>query len=74
MEGLLDSVRHLTRELRLQMLIIDSFVPAEYQVCFNDKVARPKDIKNDQTINLSVDNSLFCSRSWWSSMYNGTRR
>jgi len=31
MEGLLDSVRHLTRELRLQMLIIDSFVPAEYQ-------------------------------------------
>ena len=32
MEGLLDSVRHLTRELRLQMLIIDSFVPSEYQV------------------------------------------
>ena len=31
MEGLLDSVRHLTRELRLQMLIIDSFVPVEYQ-------------------------------------------
>ena len=36
MEGLLDSVRHLTRELRLQMLIIDSFVPAEYQVCINE--------------------------------------
>ena len=31
MEGLLDSVRHLTRELRLQMLIIDSFMPLEYQ-------------------------------------------
>lgn len=31
MEGLLDSVRHLTRELRLQMMIIDSFVPVEYQ-------------------------------------------
>ena len=31
MEGLLDSVRHLTRELRLQMLIIDNFVPPEYQ-------------------------------------------
>lgn len=31
MEGLLDSVRHLTRELRLQMLVIDSFVPVEYQ-------------------------------------------
>ena len=37
MEGLLDSVRHLTRELRLQMLIIDSFVPAEYQVEHRDK-------------------------------------
>ncbi len=24
-------VRHLTRELRLQMLIIDNFVPADYQ-------------------------------------------
>ena len=31
MEGLLDSVRQLTRELRLQMLIIDSFMPLEYQ-------------------------------------------
>lgn len=31
MEGLLDSVRQLTRELRLQMLIIDSFMPIEYQ-------------------------------------------
>ena len=31
MEGLLDSVRHLTRELRLQMMVIDSFVPVEYQ-------------------------------------------
>ena len=29
MEGLLDSVRHLTRELRLQMLIIDSFIPRQ---------------------------------------------
>lgn len=31
MEGLLDNVRQLTRELRLQMLVIDSFIPAEYQ-------------------------------------------
>ena len=31
MEGLLESVRQLTRELRLQMLVIDCFVPAEYQ-------------------------------------------
>ena len=32
MEGLLDNVRSMTRELRLQMLAIDSFVPADYQV------------------------------------------
>lgn len=34
MEGLLDSVRQLSRELRLQMLIIDSFIPSHYQVSY----------------------------------------
>ena len=34
MEGLLDNVRQLTRELRLQMLVIDSFIPPDYQVIF----------------------------------------
>ena len=32
MEGLLENVRQLSRELRLQMLVIDSFIPPEYQV------------------------------------------
>ena len=32
MEGLLENVRQLSIELRLQMLIIDSFIPAEFQV------------------------------------------
>ena len=32
MEGLLDSVRQLTRELRREMLVVDSFIPVEYQV------------------------------------------
>jgi kinesin family protein 3/17 len=32
MEGLLDNVRQMTRELRLQMIVIDSFVPPDYQV------------------------------------------
>ncbi|ESP00097.1 hypothetical protein LOTGIDRAFT_213295 [Lottia gigantea] len=31
MEGLLENVRQLSRELKLQMLIIDSFIPREYQ-------------------------------------------
>lgn len=34
-EGLLENIRQLSRELRLQMLIIDNFIPQEYQVvCF----------------------------------------
>ena len=32
MEGLLDNVRQLTRDLRLQMLVIDAFMPPECQV------------------------------------------
>lgn len=32
-EGLLENIRQLSRELRLQMLIIDNFIPHEYQVC-----------------------------------------
>ena len=31
MEGLLENVRQLSRELKLHMLIIDSFIPQEYQ-------------------------------------------
>lgn len=32
MEALLESVRHLSREHKLHQLIIDSFIPLEYQV------------------------------------------
>ena len=32
MEALLESVRHLSREHKLHQLIIDSFIPFEYQV------------------------------------------
>ena len=31
-EGLLENIRQLSRELRLQMLIIDNFIPPDYQV------------------------------------------
>jgi len=33
MEGLLENVRQLSRELRQHMLIIDQFIPPDYQVC-----------------------------------------
>ena len=32
-EDLLDSVRHLDKQLGLQSLLVDSFVPQEFQVC-----------------------------------------
>ncbi|KAG8507801.1 Kinesin-like protein KIF3A, partial [Galemys pyrenaicus] len=32
-EGLLENIRQLSRELRLQMLIIDNFIPQDYQKC-----------------------------------------
>ncbi|CAD5114844.1 DgyrCDS3880 [Dimorphilus gyrociliatus] len=44
MEGLLENVRQLSRDLRLHMLIIDSFIPPEYQemiencMLWNDEV------------------------------------
>ena len=34
MEGLLENVRQLSRELKLQMVIIDNFIPSDYQVTF----------------------------------------
>ena len=44
MEGLLDNVRQLTRELRLQMLLIDSFFPADHQELIERNVAWSEDI------------------------------
>ena len=44
MEGLLDNVRQLTRELRLQMLVIDSFVPPDYQEVIERNVHWNEDI------------------------------
>lgn len=44
MEGLLENVRQLSRELRLQMLIIDSFIPAEYQETIDEHVHWNEDI------------------------------
>lgn len=32
MESLLDSVREMSKELKLQMHIIDSYIPSEFQV------------------------------------------
>merc|ERR1719264_128331 len=44
MEGLLDNVRSMTRELRLQMLATDSFVPTDYQELIEGNVQWNEDI------------------------------
>ncbi|XP_062380406.1 kinesin-like protein KIF3A isoform X1 [Sardina pilchardus] len=43
-EGLLENIRHLSRELRLQMLIIDNFIPQEFQEMIENYVHWNEDI------------------------------
>lgn len=43
-EGLLENIRQLSRELRLNMLVIDSFVPPEYQELLEGSVQWNEDI------------------------------
>ncbi|XP_055015502.1 kinesin-like protein KIF3A isoform X2 [Boleophthalmus pectinirostris] len=43
-EDLLENIRQLSRELRLQMLIIDSFIPQEYQEMIENYVHWNEDI------------------------------
>uniref|UniRef100_A0A671MHD0 Kinesin-like protein n=1 Tax=Sinocyclocheilus anshuiensis TaxID=1608454 RepID=A0A671MHD0_9TELE len=43
-EGLLENIRQLSRELRLQMLIIDNFIPQEYQEMVENYVHWNEDI------------------------------
>ena len=53
MEGLLDNVRQLSREVRLQMLIINSYIPPEYQ----DMIDQVNISSLTLTFNLSVINN-----------------
>uniref|UniRef100_A0ABI7ZJV0 Kinesin-like protein n=1 Tax=Felis catus TaxID=9685 RepID=A0ABI7ZJV0_FELCA len=43
-EGLLENIRQLSRELRLQMLIIDNFIPQDYQEMIENYVHWNEDI------------------------------
>ncbi|XDB52325.1 PREDICTED: kinesin-like protein KIF3A isoform X5 [Capra hircus] len=43
-EGLLENIRQLSRELRLQMLIIDNFIPPDYQEMIENYVHWNEDI------------------------------
>ncbi|KAK3100624.1 hypothetical protein FSP39_022761 [Pinctada imbricata] len=44
MEGLLENVRQLSRELKLQMMVIDNYIPPEYQEMIEQNVAWNDDI------------------------------
>nr|KAF6348936.1 kinesin family member 3A [Myotis myotis] len=43
-EGLLENIRQLSRELRLQMLVIDNFIPQDYQEMIENYVHWNEDI------------------------------
>ena len=50
MEGLLENVRELSRELRLSMLTIDSFIPQEFQEMIEQYVHWNEDIGEWQLV------------------------
>ena len=54
MEGLLENVRQLSRELKLQMLIIDNFIPPEYQVLLDSNLLQCIRINDLCLIRLSL--------------------
>uniref|UniRef100_A0A8K9V9S0 Kinesin-like protein n=1 Tax=Oncorhynchus mykiss TaxID=8022 RepID=A0A8K9V9S0_ONCMY len=56
-EGLLENIRHLSRELRLQMLIIDSFIPQEYQEMIENYVQWNEDIGEWQLVSSAYSHS-----------------
>uniref|UniRef100_A0A9J8CIP1 Kinesin-like protein n=1 Tax=Cyprinus carpio carpio TaxID=630221 RepID=A0A9J8CIP1_CYPCA len=51
-EGLLENIRQLSRELRLQMLIIDNFIPQEYQEMIENYVHWNEDIGEWQLVSV----------------------
>ena len=58
MEGLLENIRQLSRELRLQMLIIDSFIPVEFQQMIEQYVHWNEDIGEWQLVGGLVFQSV----------------
>uniref|UniRef100_A0A8C7RCP0 Kinesin-like protein n=1 Tax=Oncorhynchus mykiss TaxID=8022 RepID=A0A8C7RCP0_ONCMY len=56
-EGLLENIRHLSRELRLQMLIIDNFIPQEYQEMIENYVHWNEDIGEWQLVSSAISHS-----------------
>ena len=60
MEGLLENVRQLSRELKLQMLIIDNFIPPEYQVLLDINCFICK------SLSAGSGSSVGCASNWYS--------
>ncbi|XP_018418717.1 PREDICTED: kinesin-like protein KIF3A [Nanorana parkeri] len=54
-EGLLENIRQLSRELRLQMIIIDNFIPQEYQEMIENYVHWNEDIGEWQLSYVSYE-------------------
>ncbi|TFK11056.1 WD repeat domain phosphoinositide-interacting protein 2 [Platysternon megacephalum] len=57
-EGLLENIRQLSRELRLQMLIIDNFIPQDYQEMIENYVHWNEDIGEWQLVSLPFEVDL----------------
>jgi len=59
MEGLLENVRQLNQELRLNILIIDQFIPPEYQVSHIEYCTLLSDSKTGSIHHFKMHNYNF---------------
>ncbi|XP_077518616.1 kinesin-like protein 64D [Amblyomma americanum] len=62
-EGLLENVRQLSRELRLNMLLIDAFIPPEYQELLERCVQWNEDIGEWQLKCIAYTGNNMCKQS-----------
>lgn len=64
-EGLLDSIRELRKELQFETMLIDTFIPAEFQVrmdCIINWSCIAKNVTLD--CKLFLINKYLCYRNW----------
>lgn len=69
MEGILDNIRALKREIQLADLVLDSYIPKEYQVCFYLLCFY---IYHGRQILLNISH-YYLNRNYWNNIFIGMK-
>lgn len=69
MEGLLDSIRSLTRELKLQETIIDAFIPHQYQASHNLSLLFTFILHRVHMLSSTLPVCFYCPPLWTSTQF-----